>query len=107
MALCKICLGTIIADGTKCDHAGQKMWQRSFCNAGQCSYLLCSNCSKHLGGQQWFKHYHDHKNGLRNYSQIVKDLTPTVVASYVGMVTCLQGCASTSVPLAELTESPT
>ena len=102
-SLCIVCLGTVFEDGTQCDHFGQKAWKKTYCEVGKCSYLLCDNCPKHMGGQTWFKNHHDHRAGFRNFLQIVKDLSEKVVNSYVGMLSI---GSIMSTPLSEIMVSP-
>ena len=82
-SLCKVCLGTITKNGSECNHQGQKAWHRTYCPVGGSSYLLCSMCPQHLGGQVWWKDFHQPKVGFKNYMQIVKDLSIRVTDSYV------------------------
>ena len=89
LSLCVKCLSTSKKDGWKCKHQyGRAAWRNDICKTTCMNYLLCKHCAEHKVVHDWWRIRSNPAKGFKNYSQLVKDLTLSVLkASVQGSIT--------------------
>ena len=67
-SLCHKCLGTGMKNANQCKHGNNSNWKKTLCPKSNKSFILCSECSKHIPALEYMRWHHNHAIGFKNFT---------------------------------------
>ena len=67
-SLCLKCLGTGIKNANQCKHGNNSIWKKTLCPKSNKSFILCSECPKHISALEYLSKHHNPAIGFKNFS---------------------------------------
>ena len=70
VSLCLKCLGTGSQSANQCNHSNNRYWKKALCPTSNKSFILCSECPRHIPTLEYLRWHQNHAIGFKNFTII-------------------------------------